>query len=146
MAYDAATDRRIQRMACQKVAVEALPPYPVTTKGEPSAAATAWKKTFTTLCDFLSDDVNSAGQSVAIAAEPATVPDAPQEDMHNLEEALAFADRVKSKAAGNDVLKNAIKLQFVKFGVKNPGSLEEACSKLTRAQARELEEFIDKEV
>lgn len=146
MAFDAATDRRIQRMSCQKVAIEAMAPFPVTSKGEPAAAAEKWKESFIALCDFLSDDVNNAGGEVAVVSEPATIPQNGKGDEQTLEEALELADRVKQKSAGNDVLKNAIKLQIVKFGVKSPKSLEDALTKLTKTQAAELEEYIDKEV
>lgn len=133
-------------MACHKVAVEALGPFPVTSKGEPSASAEKWKEVFVGLCDFLVDDVNQAGEDNTVASSPATIATVANGDGQTLEEALELAERVKAKSAGNDVLKNAIKLQIVKFGVKNPKSLEDALCQLTKSQAAELETFIDKEV
>lgn len=147
MAYDAATDRRIQRMSCQKVAIEVMPPFPVTTKGEPAAAAENWKKVFIGLADWLYDDVNKAGETpppvVASSGEPATVP-VDAGSMVTLEQAMKLTDRLQEKSEGNDVLRNAIKLQFVKFGV-SPGPLLDCVCKLTKPQADELVELVNKE-
>lgn len=145
MAYDKETDLRIQRMACHKVAVEAVGPFPVTSKGEPAAGAEKWKEVFVGLCDFLVFDVEQAGQvGVAVVSEPATVPN-DGVPFVTLEDALKLADFVKQATAGNDVLKNAVKLQFVKFGVK-PGPIEIVIGQLTKPQADELVELINKEV
>lgn len=151
MAYDASTDRRIQRMSCQKVAVEVMAPFPVTSKGEPAAAAASWKKVFVELCDFLNDDVNKAGEPpapvVATSGEPATFTtndgtvDGPT---LTLDLASKLTDRIQEKSEGNDVLRNAIKLQFVKFGIK-PGPLLECVCQLTKPQADELVELVNKE-
>lgn len=148
MAFDKETDLRIQRMSVQKVAVDALAPFPVTSKGEAAASADKWKEVFTALCDFLVDDVEAAGRKVAITSEPATVaPDGngDKPEALNLDEAIRLTEQVQEKSAGNDVLKNAIKLQFVKFGIK-PGPLPTVISQLTKSQANELVDLINKEV
>lgn len=146
MAFDASTDRRIQRMSCQKVAIEVMAPFPVTSKGEPSAAAGNWKKVFTGLCDFLWEDVEAAGQLVAVASQPAIVAgDGNAAPTWTLDEAVKLTEQIQKASEGNDVLKNAIKLQFVKFGIK-PGSLQDVVCQLTKPQANELVELIDKEV
>lgn len=147
MAFDAATDRRIQRMACHKVAMGAMAPFPVTSKGEPAAAAESWKKVFIGLVDFLWEDVNKSGETlppiVASSSEPATVP-VDAGPMVTLEQAMKLTDRLQEKSEGNDVLRNAIKLQFVKFGI-SPGPLLECVCKLTKPQADELVELVNKE-
>lgn len=146
MAYDKATDRRIQRMAVQKVAIEAMSPFPVTSKGEPSAAAEKWKEVFIGLCDFLWEDVEAAGKLLAVSDEPATVTPSGNEaePVLTLDQAIRLTEQVQKVSEGNDVLKNAIKLQFVKFGVK-PGPLQECICQLTKPQADELVELITKE-
>lgn len=146
MAYDEATDRRIQRMSCQKVAIEVMAPFPVTSKGEPAAAAEAWKKVFVTLCDFLSDDVNKAGAELAVVDAPATMSsNGSTADVQTLEEAMELEALIKSATADKDVLASAVKLQFVRFGVKSPSSLLDALTKITKAQAKELEAFVTQE-
>jgi hypothetical protein len=148
MAYDAETDRRIQRMSVQKVAMEAMPPLPVTSKMELGAPAEKWKELFVGLCDWLDEDVFAAGRGVAISAEPATV--APSGngtpvDILTLDEAMKLTDMVQDACAINDTLKNVVKLQFVKFGIK-PGPLGDVIRQLTKPQAKELVELINKEV
>lgn len=150
MAFDASTDRRIQRMSCQKVAIEVMAPFPVTSKGEAAAGAEKWKEVFVGLCDFLWDDVQKAGDTlppvVVNSGEPATIaPSTPVEPMVTLDDAIKLTDRIQAASEGNDVLKNAVKLQFVKFGVK-PGPLVECIGQLTKPQANELVELINKEV
>jgi hypothetical protein len=145
LAYDKETDLRIQRMAVQKVAVEAMGPFPITSKGEPAAAAEKWKEVFSGLCDFLVADVEAAGQKVAIAPEPATVSDNGNQEVLTLDQAVLLTDRVKEVSEGNDVLRNAIKLFFVKCGVK-PGPIDTVICQLTKPQADELVELINKEV
>lgn len=145
MTFDAATDRRIQRMSCQKVAIEVMAPFPVTSKGEPSATAEKWKEVFIGLCDFLSEDVNRAGELLEVPTEPATVDTTQSEDHLMLDQAIGLTERIQKTSEGNDVLKNAVKLQFVKFGVK-PGPLQDCVFQLTKPQANELVELINKEV
>lgn len=148
MAFDEATDRRIQRMSCQKVAADVMPPLPVGSKGELLAGWEKWKEVFIEVVDFLSSDVNRAG-GLQVAPEPAKVSsngtDA-ESDAQSLEEALAVATRIKDKCGDNDILKSAVKLRFVQYGVKSPKSMDDAVCKLTKSQAVELEAFVDKEL
>lgn len=144
VAYDKETDLRIQRMAVQKVAVDAMGPFPVTSKGTPAAGAESWKEVFVGLCDFLVDDVEAAGRKVAVVAEPATVTPSSNGEGLTLDEAIKLTDAVQSKVADDDVLKNAVKLQFVKFGIK-PGPLPTVISQLKKSQAKELVDLINKE-
>lgn len=144
MAYDKQTDLRIQRMAVQKVAVEAMGPFPVTSKGEPSSAAEKWKEVFVGLCDFLVADVERAGAELAVAEEPATITPNGNGEVLTLEDASALADSITEVSAGNDLLKNAIKLQFVRYGIK-PGPILDVVCQLTKPQAAELVALINKE-
>lgn len=149
MAFDASTDRRIQRMSCQKVAVEAMGPFPVTSKGEPAAAAEGWKKIFVGLCDFLDADVKAAGNEVASVPEPATVSDNGNVVSLTLDQAMRLTEKVKAASEGNEELKNAMKLQFVKFGLKptdKEDPLGSVINQLTKPQADELVELLNKEV
>jgi hypothetical protein len=147
MAYDERTDRRIQRMSVQKVAIEVMPPLPVTSKTELAAAADKWKELFTGLCDWLEQDVEAAGdKAVAITSEPASMDNNNGGAEHlSLDDAIKLADRITEVSAGNDSLKNAIKLQFVRYGIK-PGPIVEVVGQLTKPQADELVALINKEV
>lgn len=145
MAYDKSTDLRIQRMAVQKVAVEAMGPFPVTSKGEAGAASDKWKEVFVGLCDFLVADVEKAGEVLAVADEPATMASNGNGEVLALDQAVVLAEQITQVSAGNDILKNAIKLQFVKFGIK-PGPIMDVVCQLTKPQADELVALINKEV
>lgn len=148
MAFDDAKDRRIQRMACQKVTADVMPPLPVGSKGELLAGWEKWKEVFVEVTDFLSGDVNNAG-GLQVAPEPAKVSSNGSDvesDAQTLEEALAASTRIKDKCGTNDILKSAVKLRFVQYGVKSPKSMDDAVSQLTKSQANELEAFVDKEL
>lgn len=144
MAFDETTDRRIQRMSCQKVAADVMPPLPVGSKGELLAGWEKWKEVFIEVTDFLSGDVNKAG-GLQVAPQPATVA-SNGSDAQTLDEALSAAVRIKDKCGDNDVLKSAVKLRFVTYGVKSPKSMDDAVSQLSKSQVADLESFIDKEL
>lgn len=154
LSFDSSKDRRISRMACQKVAVDAVGPIPRTTKGEiTDAALNKYKETFAGFCDWLIQDVENAGEVTTaspetakmtpVDKEPPEVPvDVPE---YSLDDALALTDKVKKACSDNPSLKQGVKLKLVALGVGNASSLDDAITSLTAAKAIELEKFIDKE-
>lgn len=146
MAFDASTDRRIQRMSCQKVAIEVMAPYPVTSKGDTAAGAEKWKEVFVALCDFLDADVNAAGDKVASVAEPATVSDNGNVVALTLDQAIRLTEKVKAESEGNEELKSMVKIMLVKFGVSptdKEDPLGSAINQLTKPQADQLVQLIN---
>jgi hypothetical protein len=146
VAFDKETDLRIQRMSVQKVAVDAMGLFPVTSKGEAAASADKWKEVFVgCVTSWLTMWKLRAGRLQLLLnllqLHPMGMETSPKLD----DEAIRLTEQVQEKSAGNDVLKNAIKLQFVKFGIK-PGPLPTVISQLTKSQAKELVDLINKEV
>jgi hypothetical protein len=154
LSFTDSKDRRISRMACHKVAVDVLGPVPRTAKGEiTEAGLKKYKESFVEIADWLISDVESAGNELARPVDNATMNKVESESQetpeeapeYSLDEATVLIDKIKAACAGNDSLKQAVKLKLVALGVGNHRSLDEAVMSLNVAKAAELDKFIDKE-
>lgn len=125
----------IRRMACHKVAVEIVGPAP-------AKITDAYKTKFLEVTDFLDQDVTNAQPVLQGQVVSGSISASTNGGELSLDESIVLTDWLREVAADNPALQNQTKLILVGMGIKNPKSLEDAVSQLSKEQALKLKESI----